>query len=43
MGLIGFLITVIAAAAGGWWLKAKVDKKPEYHSESSRHDPDEDF
>ena len=28
MGLIGFLITVVVGAAGGWWLKGKVDKTP---------------
>ena len=32
MGLIGFLVTVVAGAAAGWWMKGKVDKPA-----SSRH------
>ena len=28
MGLFGFIITVVAGMAGGWWLKGKVDKQP---------------
>lgn len=41
MGLFGFVLTIVAGAAGGWWLKGKVDKKPTYKSSSSTIDDEE--
>ena len=38
MGLIGFLVTVIVGAAGGWWLKAKVDKPSKSHHTDTNDD-----
>ena len=40
--MIGWIITLIGGAVAGWYLKGKVDKKPEYHGSKSDIDLEED-
>lgn len=40
MGLFGLIITLVAGAVGGWFLKGKVDKKSDYRPSRSTDDED---